>query len=198
MSKNASSYSKYLSDKKCCNYLSQVSCLGQTGPTGAPGYGIQGNTGPTGVGQTGPTGASSSITGPTGAKSFIIDHPLYPNDKYLIHMCLEGPEAGVYYRGQEEIHSFPFEMEIQLPDYVPVFASDFTVFLTGINNLNLYSASLVDNNTGKFKVYSDNIGKFHWMVYGKRKDCIFDIEPNKEDIIVYGNGPYMYYKYKEK
>ena len=36
------------------------------------------------------------------AKTFVIPHPL-KNDKYLVHACLEGPEAGVYYRGTGKI-----------------------------------------------------------------------------------------------
>jgi hypothetical protein len=189
MSKNASSYSKYLSSKKCCNYLSNVNCLGQTGPTGSPGIGIQGNTGPSGISITGPTGPTSTVTGPTGGKSFIIDHPLDPTNKYLIHMCLEGPEAGVYYRGKSAIDNL--STIIQLPDYVSALANDFTVHISAINSFNQYSASLVENN--QFTVYSDDIGEFNWIVFGKRKDCVFDIEPNKEDIVVHGDGPYLYH-----
>ena len=35
-------------------------------------------------------------------KTFIINHPL-DDSKYLVHACLEGPEAGIYYRGDGEI-----------------------------------------------------------------------------------------------
>jgi hypothetical protein len=192
MSKNAYSYSKYLSGKNCCNYLSNVTCVGTQGPTGAPGIGIQGNTGATGESITGPTGPSSSITGPTGAKSFIIDHPLYPNDKYLIHMCLEGPEAGVYYRGKGVV--LEKECVIELPNYVDELATDFTVYITGIytgSGINTYSSSLVKD--GKFTVYSNKNGEFNWCVYGKRKDCIFNVEPRKSDVNVYGSGPYLYH-----
>ena len=47
---------------------------------------------------TGPIGP----TGRDGAKTFVIDHPDDEN-KYLVHVCLEGPEAGVYYRGKAEV-----------------------------------------------------------------------------------------------
>uniref|UniRef100_A0A6C0H5X5 Uncharacterized protein n=1 Tax=viral metagenome TaxID=1070528 RepID=A0A6C0H5X5_9ZZZZ len=194
MSKNASSYSKYLNDKKCCNYLSQVSCIGQTGPTGVAGYGIQGDTGPTGESITGPTGPSSSITGPTGSKSFIIDHPIYPKTKYLVHMCLEGPEAGVFYRGESKIGDGN-KTEIELPNYVSHFSSNFSVFVSAKNNFNLFSVSLVDES-GKFTVYSNGIGEFYWIVYGTRKNCEFEVEPNKKDIILRGDGPYLYYDKK--
>ena len=47
------------------------------------------------------------------AKTFVIDNPIH-NDKYLVHSCLEGPEAGVYYRGEGEITNNKC-VEIQLP-----------------------------------------------------------------------------------
>jgi len=44
--------------------------------------------------------------GAIGSKTFVREHPLN-KDKYLVHACLEGPEAGVYYRGERLItHSF--------------------------------------------------------------------------------------------
>ena len=41
----------------------------------------------------------------------------------------------------------------------------------------------------KFNVYGDN-GSFYWLVHGKRLDL--DVEPNKKDIIIKGDGPYLY------
>ena len=35
-------------------------------------------------------------------KSFVIDHPL-DSSKYLVHGCIEGAEAAVYYRGQAKL-----------------------------------------------------------------------------------------------
>jgi hypothetical protein len=90
---------------------------GDTGPTGSTG-----DTGPTGsTGDTGPTGSTGPGIpyGGTGSgtqnvvyydsgtnsflsnslKSFVIQHPINTN-QYLVHVCLEGPEAGVYYRGK--------------------------------------------------------------------------------------------------
>ena len=81
----------YLGSSKCCNIRDQ----GPTGPPGPTGPGAIGPAGVTGVrGMTGPTGRNCiGATGPS--KSFIIDHPTDPS-KYLVHVCLEGPEAGVY------------------------------------------------------------------------------------------------------
>ena len=42
------------------------------------------------------------IVGPN-PKKFRIDHPLDPKRKTLTHATLEGPEAGVYYRGEGEL-----------------------------------------------------------------------------------------------
>ncbi|HET7499525.1 MAG TPA: hypothetical protein VFK02_00925, partial [Kofleriaceae bacterium] len=39
----------------------------------------------------------------TGIKQFQIDHPLDPEHKTLAHAALEGPEAGVYYRGEGQL-----------------------------------------------------------------------------------------------
>ena len=170
---------------QCCN---AIRCkIGPTGPTG-PGaigpIGITGETGPTGP--TGPTGRG--CIGPPGPKTFVIQHPI-KEDKYLVHACLEGPEAGVYYRGIGEIIDGN-SVSIELPDYVDAFATDFCVQVTGIyngSNINIYNVSLV--NKGQFTVYGEK-GEFHWLVIGKRMDII--VEPNKSDVIVKGDGPYLW------
>jgi hypothetical protein len=56
-------------------------------------------------------------------KTFVIDHPLNP-EKYLVHGCLEGPEAGVYYRGLGTIYNNI--CVITLPKYTEKFY-DFTI-----------------------------------------------------------------------
>ena len=50
------------------------------------------------------------------AKTFVIDHPIDAANKYLVHVCLEGPEAGVYYRGKGEIINGA-SVVIHLPHY---------------------------------------------------------------------------------
>ena len=46
------------------------------------------------------------------------------SSKYLVHVCLEGPEAAVYYRGKGEITNNN-SVVIYLPDYVKNLATDF-------------------------------------------------------------------------
>jgi hypothetical protein len=109
--------------------------------------------------------------------------------QHLVHACLEGPEAGVYYRGESEIVN-DICTTITLPDYVSEFAWEFTVQITPIYQQEpaLLSVTKVENN--QFKVYGKN-SKFFWHVYGKRSDII--VEPNKSDVTVKGHGPYKYF-----
>jgi hypothetical protein len=123
-------------------------------------------------------------------KTFVIDHPC-DQDKYLVHACLEGPEAGVYYRGEGKITN-NFNTIIELPNYVDKLATDFTVNLTPIydektiDNINLKS-SRVKNN--KFTVYGPNC-EFFWTVYGNRGNI--NVEPLKSETDVKGSGPYKW------
>jgi hypothetical protein len=124
------------------------------------------------------------------SKSFIIDHPLDPVNKHLIHVCLEGPESGVYYRGKGEIVNGT-SVEIQLPAYVGALCTDLTVQITRIYDgaVKVFNAGEVDTATNTFMVYGEN-GRFNWLVHGKRGDVT--VEPNKADVTVRGDGPYKY------
>jgi hypothetical protein len=123
-------------------------------------------------------------------KTFVIDHPL-DEKKYLVHACLEGPEGGVYYRGESSIvngHS----AVIDLPDYVDSISTDFTVQITPIYspdvllNRPLFTSRVV---RGSFQVFGDNC-QFFWTVIGKRASIV--VEPNIHDVRVEGSGPYRW------
>jgi len=120
-------------------------------------------------------------------KTFIINHPIN-KDKYLVHACLEGPEVGVYYRGEGKITNNHYTT-VFLPDYVDNLATDFTVQITPIYNgkLKMYSATEVIQNS--FNVYGEN-GNFFWVIHGSRGNI--NIEPNKKDVIVKGKEPYLW------
>jgi hypothetical protein len=122
-------------------------------------------------------------------KTFVIDHPM-DQDKYLVHGCLEGPEAGVYYRGEGIITNNKF-VTIELPDYVNSIAKSLTIQITPIydgnkNKKPLFVTRIVNN---QFSVYGEN-SEFFWTVFGKRQDV--DVEPNKKDVTVLGDGPYKW------
>jgi hypothetical protein len=190
MSRNYGAYSQYLGAQRCCDLRGQGP-QGPVGPTGPASIGPIGNTGPASIGPTGPTGRScrgpTGEVGPTGSKTFIIDHPTNEN-KHLVHVCLEGPEAGVYYRGKGEIIEGDC-VEIELPNYVHSLAYDFTIQITPIYNGRIITLNAGEVEDGKFKVYGEN-SKFYWTVYGKRYDI--DVEPDKGSIEIKGDGPYLY------
>lgn len=168
-------------------------CRGPTGAQGAAGLG--GFTG-SWYGETGSTSTNNLVwynpstnqLNYSAAKSFIIDHPT-DKDKLLVHACLEGPEAGVYYRGTGIITNNSL-VEITLPHYVSKLATDFTIQITPIydGKIHILNAGKVNNN--KFMVYGDNC-EFYWTVYAKRMQ-IGNIEPNKKDVSIKGSGPYLW------
>ena len=123
----------------------------------------------------------------SGTKTFVIPHPV-DEAKYLVHACLEGPEAGVYYRGKGEITDGE-SVAVQLPSYVAALATEFTVQVTGIydGKIKVYNASEVEE--GSFKVFGEN-GKFYWTVYGMRNSIV--VEPEKSQVDVKGSGPYLW------
>jgi hypothetical protein len=125
-----------------------------------------------------------------GAKTFVIQHPTNP-DKYLVHACLEGPEAAVFYRGEGNILENSGGVIITLPKYSKHIATNFTAHVTPICTSEFpprtIGVSIVTD--GIFKVFGEP-GLFNWVVYGKR-DSI-NIEPLKTDVTLLGDGPYTY------
>ena len=121
------------------------------------------------------------------SKTFVIDHPIEHN-KYLVHACLEGPESGVYYRGEGEITNNE-NVTIFLPNYVDKIANNLTIQITPIHDgkRKYYDVSRVVNNS--FTVWGEN-GTFFWIVYGKRQ--AINVEPLKQDVQIKGLGPYKW------
>jgi hypothetical protein len=190
MSRFSMNYADYLSKKICCDSIG-AGPIGPVGPTGANAEGITGNTGsagPTGI--AGPTGASRrGDTGPNGPidKTFIIEHPDDPH-KYLVHSCLEGPEAGIFYRGTGEITNSNCVV-VHLPKYTQQMLIDCSIIVSPVydGKLKIYNfTELADNS---FTVYGEN-GKFNWLVVGKRQDII--VEPDKGYVNLCGKGPYLW------
>ena len=125
----------------------------------------------------------------TSVKSFVIDHPK-DQDKLLVHGCLEGPEAGVYYRGKGVITNNE-SVAIELPDYVDKLATNLTVQLTPIYDGDMYKPQYfaTEVSANKFLVHGVN-GAFYWTVYGQRLS--FAVEPNKSEVEIKGDGPYKW------
>ncbi|MEK7650759.1 MAG: hypothetical protein AAB364_02725 [Patescibacteria group bacterium] len=119
----------------------------------------------------------------SGTKNFQIKHPLKPG-KDLVHASLEGPEAGVYYRGTAELKNG--QVTISLPDYFEALTSkqDRTVQLTNLDGgdvIFVKSQNGAQVKNGKFIVQSSNKNsqqKFNWEVKAIRDDIpALEVEP---------------------
>lgn len=102
-------------------------------------------------------------------KNFLIDHPTEPGQQ-LVHSCIEGPEAGVYYRGSGRLRGG--RAHIRLPGYFEALtrAEGRTVQLTprGPEPFILSYDAVAD---GGFTVYADrDEGVFDWEVKAVRAD----------------------------
>ena len=132
---------------------------------------------------------TSEITYNNTTKNFVINHPI-DKDKYLVHACLEGPEAGIYYRGKGTIVNDE-SVQINLPEYVKYIGSNYSINITkiysGKKTNETYETSEIENNS--FTVYGKN-GSFYWIVYAERLKI--ETEPDKKDVQLRGDGPYTY------
>ncbi|MER5355046.1 hypothetical protein ABT093_32585 [Kitasatospora sp. NPDC002551] len=119
-------------------------------------------------------------------KKFLIDHPLAPEEKYLLHTALEGPENGVYQRGEGRLADG--RAVVELPDYFEALtlAEGRTVQLTPVfedddEPLCALAASRVRD--GRFTVRTVDGSKashaFCWEVKAVRAD-IERLEPEAD------------------
>ncbi|WP_224241986.1 hypothetical protein [Hyalangium gracile] len=118
------------------------------------------------------TGRLTSSTG----KFFKIDHPLDPQGKELLHASIEGPELGVYYRGEARLDDGVARVE--LPRYFEALVrkEERTVQLTpkleGKGPVSSLAASAVQE--GHFVVRATDRNNpsqaFYWEVKGVRAD----------------------------
>lgn len=132
---------------------------------------------PDGIGVYGevavPTGYavySSGRFAASGTKSFQIDHPLDPANKYLHHYCAEGPEPLNIYRGTVLLDERG-EARIDLPDYFQSINRDCHYQLTCIGGFApVYVAEEVTGNS--FRIAGGTAGlKVSWTVTAARDDA---------------------------
>jgi len=130
-------------------------------------------------------------------KTFVIDHP-DDSERWLVHACLEGPTADVFYRGTATI--VDGRAEVELPGYFEsaTRAENRQVQLTPVAALCRVAASRIEN--GRFTIISDapDGTQVAWLVYAERADTEpFDPEPLRSEINVQGSGPYRYFARKD-
>ncbi len=109
-------------------------------------------------------------------KHFIIDHPLDPQRRNLVHACIEGPEAAVYYRGDASL--VDGRATVRLPGYFEALtrAEGRTVQLTprfeGDEEVHALAASAVRDGTFQVRTVDGAPAAhgFYWQVTAVRAD----------------------------
>jgi len=106
--------------------------------------------------------------GATGAKTFLIDHPLDPENKVLRHYSIESNEITNMYRGIVTIDATG-QAQVKLPNYFDAANTQPSYQLTAIGTpIQPYILKEVTNN--KFIVAGKPNTKVSWTVYAKRND----------------------------
>jgi hypothetical protein len=132
---------------------------------------------------------------PDGSKHFVINHPLDPENRSLDHVCIEGPEAAVYYRGSGRLAGG--RAEVELPEYFEALTrvEDRTVLLTAVCDDDEPVAVLAVSplRDGRFTVrVADGTNprqRFHWEVKAVRADVErLVVEPVKRTRELAGAG----------
>ena len=105
-----------------------------------------------------------------GIKSFKIDHPLDPENRYLLHSCVESDEMMNVYNGNVSLDGGG-EATIEMPEWFEALNQDFRYQLTpiGAPGPNLYVAEEIRGN--RFQIAGGEPGmKVSWLVTGVRHD----------------------------
>ena len=152
------------------SYTTGYGVYGSATGTGPTNYGVYGTASSGSVNYAGyfqgalfATSASSSI------KSFKIDDPRDPANKYLYHSSVESNEMMDLYKGHVTTDASG-EATVTLPSYFNALNMDFDYQLTCIGQFAqaIVSEEIVNN---QFKIKTDHPGvKVSWQVSGVRKD----------------------------
>jgi hypothetical protein len=125
-------------------------------------------------------------------KTFVIPHPLR-NNAWLVHATLEGPESGIYYRGEAQLGE-NCEVDVEIPRYATAIGREFTVTVTS-KGRDLQRLGVSDVKGGRFTIYGEIANSsVNWTVIGKRDDI--EVEVGTDRCVVAGDGPYKYIRRK--
>jgi hypothetical protein len=112
---------------------------------------------------------SAGWFGATAGKGFFIDHPLDPENKYLLHATVEGPEPYNLYRGVATTDASGRAV-VHLPDYFEAANKDFSYYLQPIGTFaQVIVEEDVRNNEFVIRTDKPNV-KVSWMVVATRND----------------------------
>jgi hypothetical protein len=130
---------------------------------------------------------SGALTVHNGDKTFKIDHPLEPQNKYLLHNAVEAPERKNVYDGVAELDE-DGTASVDLPEWFEALNEDFRYQLTAVGGAapNLHVGEEIYENN-RFRIAGGEGGmKVCWQVTGTRKDRWaaanpFEVEQEKRE-----------------
>lgn len=134
-------------------------------------------------GQNGAYGVySNGNLGATGTKTFRIDHPQDPENKFLRHFSIESNEVLNVYRGTTTFDANGNAI-VELPDYFNSINRNVSYQLTPIGAyMPLYVKDKVNNNN-QFVVSGGMAGKeVSWAVYAERNDLYMQQNPQQRSV----------------
>jgi hypothetical protein len=123
--------------------------------------------------------------GASGTKSFMIDYPLDPENKYLKHYSIESDQVLLQYRGMETFDSNG-EAIAQLPEYYNAININASYQLTAVGAAmpNLYIKRKVDE-TNTFVIAGGVPGKeVSWLVISERNDPYMQYYTDQRENII--------------
>jgi hypothetical protein len=139
-----------------------------TGPTN---YGIYATGSGAATNYAGYFNGNVHITGSIskGSGTFMIDHPLDPENKYLYHSFVESPDMMNIYNGNA-VTDASGTATVIMPDYFEALNKDFRYQLTVIGTFaQAIIAEKINGNQFKIKTDKPNV-EVSWMVTGVRQD----------------------------
>lgn len=113
----------------------------------------------------------------SGTKAFKIDHPLDPENRYLLHAAVESNEVLNLYSGNVVL-DFSGAADVELPDWLEAACTDFRYVLTpiGAPAPGLHVAEEVSAN--RFRIAGGTPGlKVSWQLTGRRNDPGMRLRP---------------------
>ncbi len=134
-----------------------------------------------------------------GSSTFMIDHPLDPENKYLYHSMVESPDMMNVYNGNVTTDNAGLAT-VTMPEWFDVLNRDFRYQLTVIGTFAqaIIKEELTDNH---FVIQSDQPGiKVSWQITGIRQDRYaeqnrIEVEVEKEEKY---KGRYLHYEAYDK
>jgi len=166
---------------------------GNNGSLGDSDAGVKGNASSGYAGYfSGDVHVSGSVN--KAACSFLIDHPLDPENKWLRHNCIESPEYLVMYRGKARFDGSG-QSVVEMPEYFAALTKEdqASIHLTPVGRPFMTGAEW---NSGfrSLTVYGEPNREVFWEVLAERDDPVIRqlTRPVEEDKIAEERGYYLH------